>query len=546
MNEENSTTEISPHNRRGRFLAWCVIGLFILGLKFKALGAFTDAIGAVWLIGTQKPLRGFVLVAGFALIPKLLFHWNPAAMPIPHYLGWMILGTIIFALPLLLHRVISPRLNGILSTLPLPLWGIALQWLGQSVIPAGAWNVFSLTQTQNANAPLMQVAATLGTGAIVFLIYWLAALINWMWDYDFRRKTLAVGTSAAGIVFAIAFGYGICRQIDGHAIPANLPSGSALAGASLIGGMLLCGLAMIQAMKPKRKWADRPEIVALLRSPRAGEPLHVETEKGKEVLLTPSGERFPIRGNIPDFAKPGDVTGSNRKYNQLYETVGGFYDGAQKIALALMNVSKDYLFKSVLGFLEIKPGDLVLETSVGTGLCFPYLPAGVKRFGLDLAWNMLRQCQTNLRRWEMDAELFHGNAENLPFADNTFDAVYHVGGINFFNDRAKGIREMIRVAKPGTRIVISDESEQHVKSSYERTPIASGYFKNRTEKVKAPIDLVPPEMQELHLEAFFGNRAYIMTFRKPKLAGDEGKIISQKTYEARMDLAKEDTHNELV
>jgi len=131
--------------------------------------------------------------------------------------------------------------------------------------------------------------------------------------------------------------------------------------------------------------------------------------------------------------------------------------------------------------------------------------------GKSLAW-------VKLRRWGLQGDLFLGNAECLPFADSSFDVVFHVGGINFFNDRAKAIREMIRVAKPGSRILIADETEEHVKDMYERGPITSGYYKNRKEPVTAPIDLVPPEMLETHLELLkpMGkNRFYALTFRKP-------------------------------
>jgi ubiquinone/menaquinone biosynthesis C-methylase UbiE len=128
---------------------------------------------------------------------------------------------------------------------------------------------------------------------------------------------------------------------------------------------------------------------------------------------------------------------------------------------------------------------------------------------------MLANCQANLRRWEMDADLFCGNAESLPFADNSFDVVFHVGGINFFNDRAKAIQEMVRAAKPGSRILIADETEKHVKGAYERFPITGRYFKNRTEAVTAPVDLVPAEMQEIHVETLWEGRFYALTFRKP-------------------------------
>ena len=132
-----------------------------------------------------------------------------------------------------------------------------------------------------------------------------------------------------------------------------------------------------------------------------------------------------------------------------------------------------------MGLLEVKPGDSVLETSVGTGLNFKYLPRGVKLSGLDLSPEMLANCQANLRRWQMDADLYLGNAESLPFADSSFDVVFHVGGINFFNDRAKAIREMIRVARPGSLLLIADETEKHVKDVYEKGLGDGALYKNR-------------------------------------------------------------------
>jgi ubiquinone/menaquinone biosynthesis C-methylase UbiE len=189
---------------------------------------------------------------------------------------------------------------------------------------------------------------------------------------------------------------------------------------------------------------------------------------------------------------------------------------------------------SYLGLLEVKPGDSVLETSVGTGLNFKYLPPGVRLCGIDLAREMLATCQSNLRRWHLEADLFLGNAESLPFADCSFDVVFHVGGINFFNDRAKAIREMIRVARPGTRILIADETEEHVKTTFERAPIIGSYFKHRKESVVAPVDLVPPEMLETHVEILDvvgKNRFYALTFRKPANDGSPTKSESRNTDE---------------
>ena len=54
-------------------------------------------------------------------------------------------------------------------------------------------------------------------------------------------------------------------------------------------------------------------------------------------------------------------------------------------------------------------------------------------------------------------DLLLGNGEQLPVEDETFDGVFHVGGINFFNDKKSAIDEMIRVAKSGARILIADD-----------------------------------------------------------------------------------------
>jgi len=129
---------------------------------------------------------------------------------------------------------------------------------------------------------------------------------------------------------------------------------------------------------------------------------------------------------------------------------------------------------------------------------------------------MLANCQINLRRWQMNADLYLCNAESLPFADSKFDVVFHVGGINFFNDRAKAIREMIRVARPGSLLLIADETEKHVKEVYERG--LGGFYKNRKAPVSAPVELVPPEMRDIHLESLKSGMFYALTFRKPALA----------------------------
>ena len=476
-------------SRASQIVAWAVVSLFVLGFFIHQLGAWTGLILGVWFVGTQKPWRGFLWMMAFAIIPKLLFGWR--SFPLTgtvhafEYLGWILLVALLGVLPFTFHRLISARLPGLLSTLPLPLAGVLFHILLQS---------------------LRQTGATPGARLHTFLILWFAAVVVWMWNHESRAATVVQG---AGIV--LATGYELFRHISAFKLPESLVISTIFAWLCLGGMIVLSVWALLHPFK-KKSWANQSQTIALLQSPFTGEPLHVVSDHGQEALVSSSGERFPIRNGIPAFLKPEDLDGDNLKYNHMYETIGGFYDDTQRVFCALGGFDRDAFFLGHLRLLEVKPGDSVLETSVGTGLNFKYLPRGVKLSGLDLSPEMLVNCQANLCRWELDADLYLGNAESLPFTDSSFDVVFRVGGINFFNDRAKAIREMIRVAKPGSLLLIADETEKHVKQVYEK---GLGSYRNRREPVSPPIDLVPPEMQETHLEIGRTGEWYMLTFRKP-------------------------------
>jgi ubiquinone/menaquinone biosynthesis C-methylase UbiE len=394
----------------------------------------------------------------------------------------------------------------------LPLWGVPVQALAGWWIPAGTFSAFFIVGSPRAGAPLAHLTAVAGPDAVRFLLFAWGVAVVWIWNHEFRLKKVAGGGAVFVASTALALGCGYFLPSSHPMAPHGL---TALAWACLVGAVAVTARALIQPGARSKTWAGRTETLALLRSPYTAEPLHVVLAGGREMLASAAGETFPIRNGIPVLIKPEALTGSNLKYNCLYETIAGFYDDTQRGVCGLTGMNRREHFMAYMRFVEARPGDLVLETSVGTGLNYKYLPRGARLFGLDLSAAMLANCQANLRRWELDAELFQGNAESLPFADASFDAVFHSGGFNFFNDRAKALREMIRVAKPGSRILIADETEKHVQSAYEHIPYTSHFFKDRKEAVTVPVDLVPPEMLETHVELLWGGRFYALTFRKP-------------------------------
>ena len=498
--------------RRRQIVAWGIVSIFVLGFV-TPVGVWTGPVLGAWLAGTQRVWRGFVLMVGFALLFGLphLVHGLllRSSGSVPAYLGWTLAAMVLSTLPFTFHRMVSPRLPGWFSTLPLPIFGVLFATIAGAWLPAG----FATGQDEKLS---LQHGSVFGSRASMFLTYWFAATLMWVWYQESRAARMRRKVSLLGAVCVLAAGFAVLRTIGSVAIDSTLPEAS-FAWLCFAAAIVLSGWALFIALKD-RGWECRPQTLRILQSPATGQSLRLVRKGWSQSLVTSAGERFPIRNGIPDLRRPGDMTGDNQKYNHLYETIGGFYDDIQRVVCACSAMDGDAYVRSYLSPLEAKAGDSVLETSVGTGLNFKYLPGGVSFTGIDLSREMLAKCMTNLRRWGLQGDLFLGNAERLPFADESFDVVFHVGGINFFNDRAKAIREMIRVAKPGSKILIADETEENVKEMYERGPITSTFFKNRKETVTAPIDLVPPEMLETHLELLkpMGkNRFYALTFRKP-------------------------------
>ncbi|HEY6488680.1 MAG TPA: class I SAM-dependent methyltransferase [Terracidiphilus sp.] len=514
---------ISSTLRRRQIVAWGIVSIFVLGF-FTPVGAWTGPVLSAWLAGTQRVWRGFVLMIGFALLfglPQLvrgLVHGGSGGAPA--YVGWTMAAVVLSTLPFSFHRLVSPRLPGWFSTLPLPMFGVVFATIAGAWLPAG----FATGQGDTLSRQLQSAGFLFGRSAPVFLTYWFAATLMWVWYEESRAARIRQGASLVGAVCVLAAGFAVVRTIRSAALASIRPETS-FAWFCFAAAIALSGWALFIALKD-RGWECRPETQRILQSPATGLALQLVSRGRSQSLVTSGGERFQMRNHIPDLRRPSDMTGDNQKYNHLYETIGGFYDDMQRIVCACSAMDGDAYVRSYLSPLEVKAGDSVLETSVGTGLNFKYLPAGVSLTGIDLSLEMLANCQAKLRRWGLKGDLFLGNAECLPFADESFDVVFHVGGINFFNDRAKAIREMIRVAKPGSKILIADETEEHVKDLYERGPITSGFYRDRKEAVSAPVDLVPPEMLETHLEflkPMGKNRFYALTFRKPWVRGEPVK-----------------------
>ena len=110
---------------------------------------------------------------------------------------------------------------------------------------------------------------------------------------------------------------------------------------------------------------------------------------------------------------------------------------------------------SVIDSLKLRPNQRVLEVGVGTGISLDAYPPYVHVVGIDPSADMLAQAEKKVRenQWT-NVELKQGDALNLDFPDESFDDVCTFHVMTVVPDPVKMMREMIRVCKPGGRIVI--------------------------------------------------------------------------------------------
>lgn len=115
--------------------------------------------------------------------------------------------------------------------------------------------------------------------------------------------------------------------------------------------------------------------------------------------------------------------------------------------------------KVVVDAVGAEPGQRVLDLAAGTGTSSePYADAGIDVVACDFSLGMLKVG----KRRRPDIDFVAGDATDLPFADNSFDAATISFGLRNVNEPKKALEEMLRVTRPGGRLVVAEFSQPTV------------------------------------------------------------------------------------
>jgi arsenite methyltransferase len=110
----------------------------------------------------------------------------------------------------------------------------------------------------------------------------------------------------------------------------------------------------------------------------------------------------------------------------------------------------------------INKGDVILDIGCGTGVdtILAAMMAGPtgKAVGIDIVPEMLQRATSNLGMTDVKNVTFiKTSGEDLPFPDGEFDVVISNGVINLIPDKATLLEEVMRVLKPGGRLMLADQ-----------------------------------------------------------------------------------------
>ncbi|TDB68937.1 class I SAM-dependent methyltransferase [Arundinibacter roseus] len=256
------------------------------------------------------------------------------------------------------------------------------------------------------------------------------------------------------------------------------------------------------------------DFLNALVCPLTQTPLEL-AEDGKS-LISQDGVVYSVGDTgIVNMLYPKELLPDDAREQYLYDQAFLRYDRGVSWVFETLNHSDEAATRQfMIDLMGLKPGMTALEVGAGTGKDSALILEKIKPGGTavlsDLSPNMLKLAQDKLSTEEVNVHYFLGNGSYLPFADDTFDAVFHFGGINTFSERKKAFAELTRVVRPGGKVVVGDESVApwlRSRPSYQMLLKANPLF-----RAEVPLEDLPANLENFKLHWIFGNAFYVMEY----------------------------------
>jgi demethylmenaquinone methyltransferase/2-methoxy-6-polyprenyl-1,4-benzoquinol methylase len=172
--------------------------------------------------------------------------------------------------------------------------------------------------------------------------------------------------------------------------------------------------------------------------------------------------------NITPYKDSG--LGKKEQVAQMFDNISGGYDGLNRVISFGIDIKWR---KKVFDLVSAKNPKTILDIATGTG-DMAILLANTKAekiTGVDISAGMLEVGRKKIAEKNLSAKIgmMLADSENLPFEENSYDAITVCFGIRNFETLDKGLSEILRVLKPGGVFVILETSVPT------KTPFKQGY-----------------------------------------------------------------------
>ena len=145
----------------------------------------------------------------------------------------------------------------------------------------------------------------------------------------------------------------------------------------------------------------------------------------------------------------------------MFDDIAGRYDQVNRFLSAGTDIGWR---KRALGMLKKEKPLQILDVATGTGdmaILAARLLNPDRVVGIDISAGMLDLGRKKVKNEQLEKviQLQLGDSETINFAQNTFDAVMVAFGVRNFENLEKGLGEMLRVLKPGGRLIVLEFSQ---------------------------------------------------------------------------------------